>query len=70
MLDTDRIAALTLDAMCLVCGIHCATYTDDERSSFLLHAWDDFRQQWIVEAEDLANAVFALGRQLGVDWEE
>ena len=69
----DRVACETLDAMCSVCKVHCATWRTDvggEIGYWTLDACDAFGQRWIVHHEDLLKVVVLLGEMLGVDWED
>ena len=66
-------ACETLNAMCSICKVHCATWRAEAANgdgNWSLDAWDDFGQRWIVEHDDLPKAVVLLGEMLGVDWED
>ena len=68
-----RIACETLDAMCSVCKVHCATLrTEDAEgdSNWTLDACDDFGERGLVHHDDLLKGVVLLGEMLGVDWED
>ncbi len=68
---SNRVACETLDAMCSVCKVHCATWrTEDADGYWTLDACDDFGQRWLFHHDDLLNAVVLLGEMLGVDLED
>ena len=63
----------TLDAMCCVCGAHCATWVgeDDEGNrEYTLDCLDEDGQRYIVIHTDLMEAVYELGVLVGVEWED
>ncbi|MEE9130825.1 MAG: hypothetical protein V3T84_12460 [Phycisphaerales bacterium] len=67
---SNTIACETLDVMCNVCGIHCATWVgEDEHGDrhYTLDACDDSGQRFIVHGYDLTEAVCALAELLGCD---
>ena len=69
----NRVACETLDAMCLVSEVCCATWRTEDTDSggyWTLDACDDYGQRWIVHHDDLLGAVVLLGAMLGVDWED
>ena len=69
---SNTVACETLDAMCSVCKVNCATWrTEDDQGDgyWTLDTCDAFGQRWLVEHEDLLEAVVLLGEMLGVDWE-
>ena len=70
---SNHVACETLDAMCSVCKVHCATWrTEDVEGDgyWTLDACDESRQRWTVHHVDLLKAVVLLGEMLGVDWED
>ena len=70
---SNRVACVTLDAMCSVCKVHCATWWGEDTDGdgyWTLDACDDFGQRWLVHHDDLLAAVVLLGEMLGVDWED
>ena len=70
---SNHVACETLDAMCSICRVHCATWRTDEAGGddyWTLDAWDDFGERWLVHHDDLLDAVVLLGEMLGVDWED
>ncbi len=70
---SNRVACETLDAMCSVCKVHCATWRAENSEGdgyWTLDACDDYGQRWIVHHDDLLEAVVLLGAMLGVDWED
>ena len=70
---SNRVACDTLDAMCSVCKVHCATWRSEDAGGdghWTLDSWDDFGQRWIVHHSDLLEAVVLLAEMLRVDWEE
>ena len=70
---SNRVACETLDAMCSVCEVHCATWRTEDADAdgnWTLDACDDFGQRWIVHHDDLLKAVVLLGEMMGVDWED
>ncbi len=70
---SNRVACETLDAMCSVCKVHCATWRTqdaDTDDSWTLDAYDAFGQRWLVHYDDLLEAVVLLGEMLGVEWED
>ncbi len=70
---SNRVACETLDAMCSVCKVHCATWRTEDGDSdgcWTLDARDDFGQRWLVHHDDLLKAVVLLGEMLGVEWED
>ncbi len=72
-LMSNRVACETLDAMCSVCGVHCATWRTDDADAdgyWTLDACDDAGERWLVHSDDLLDAVVLLGDMLGVDWED
>ncbi|MCH7720373.1 MAG: hypothetical protein IH988_05210 [Planctomycetes bacterium] len=55
---SNRVACETLDAMCSVCKVHCATWRADDLGGdgcWTLDAWDDFGQRWLVHHDDLLS---------------
>ncbi len=69
----NRVACETLDAMCSVCKVHCATWRTKDTDSggyWTLDAWDESGERWIVHHDDLLKAVVVLGEMLGVEWED
>ncbi len=60
----------TLDAMCCVCGAHCATWIGkDEQGNreYTLDYLDEDGQRYIVNHPDLLGAVCELAVLLGCD---
>ena len=60
----------TLDAMCNVCGAHCATWIGENEHGdreYTLDGLDEDGQRYIVIHTDLMEAVFALAGLLGCD---
>ncbi len=60
----------TLDAMCCVCGAHCATWIgedDQGNREFTLDCLDEDGQRYIVIHSDLLEAVCELAEFLDVD---
>ncbi len=69
MREPDTTANQTLGAMALVCNCHVVTYKGDK--GYTLEAIDlDNFHQIIIHADELMDAVMALAKQLGVDWED
>ena len=69
----NRVACETLDAMCSVCEVCCATWRAEDADGdghWTLDACDDFGQRWLVHHDDLLAAVVLLGAMLGVEWED
>ncbi len=67
---SNRVACETLDAMCSICKVHCATWRSevaDANGSWSLNACDAVGQRWIVHHDDLLRAVVLLGTMLGVE---
>ncbi len=67
---SNTIACETLDAMCNVCGIHCATWigeTKDGDREYTLDCLDEDCQRYIVIHTDLLEAVCELAELLGCD---
>lgn len=63
----------TLDAMCNVCGIYCATWigeNEDGDREYTLDCLDEDGQRYIVIHSDLMEAVYELGELVGVEWED
>ncbi|MCZ6612525.1 MAG: hypothetical protein O6941_07800 [Planctomycetota bacterium] len=70
---SSRVACETVDAMCSVCKVNCATWRTadaDYDGYWTLDACDDFGQRWLVHHVDLPKAVVPFGETLGVDWED
>ena len=68
-----RAHTTTLDAMCSICKVHCATWRSEDADAdgyWTFDACDNFGQWWIVHHDDLLEAVVLLGEMLGVDWED
>ena len=60
----------TLDAMCAVCGDHCATWIgqdDKGNREYTLDCLDEDGQRYIVIHTDLLEAVCELAELLGGD---
>ncbi len=60
----------TLDAMCCVCGAHCATWigeTEQGDREYTLDCLDEDGQRYIVIHTDLLEAVCELAVLLGCD---
>ncbi len=67
---SNTCACETLDAMCNVCNVHCATYrTEDVEGEgyWTLEAIDDERQEYTVNHNNLLEAVCILAELLQVD---
>ena len=72
-LMSNRVACETLDAMCSVCKVHCATWRAEDADgdgNWTLDACDESGQRWLVHHVDLLAAVVVLGEMLGVEWED
>jgi len=70
MLEIDICANQTLDAMTMVCNVHVVIYKF-ESGGYTLEAIDlETFEQYTVHADELMDAVVALGEQIGVDWED
>ncbi len=70
---SNRVARETMDAMCSICKVHCATWWTEDADgdgSWTLNACDDCRQRWLVHYVDLPKAVVPFGETLGVDGED
>ncbi len=70
---SNRVTCETLDSRCLVYKVHCATWRPEDTGGdgyLTLDTCDDSCQRWIVEHDDLLEAVVLLGEMLGVDWED
>ncbi len=70
---SNHVACETLDAMCSVCKVHCATRRSEDGDSdgcWTLDVCDAFGQRWLVHHDDLLAAVVLLGEMLGVEWED
>ena len=70
---SNRVACETLDAMCSVCRVHCATWRAEDNSGddyWTLDACDAFGQRLLIHHDDLLKAVVLLGEMLGVEWED
>ncbi len=70
---SNRVACETLDAMCSVCRVHCATWRTEDADAegyWTLDAGEASGQRWIVHHDDLLEAVVLLGEMLGVEWED
>ncbi len=65
-----RAYTTTLDAMCSVCKVHCATWRTVVTNGGGYWTLDAFGQRWLVHHDDLLEAVVLLGEMLGVDWED
>ena len=64
---SNTAANETLDAMCNVCGVHCATWVgEDEHGDrhYTLVACDDSGEQFIVHSCELMEAVCELVTEL------
>ena len=65
-IDTsNRVACETLDAMCSVCKVHCATWRSEDHQGdghWTLDACDDLGGRWIVHHDDLLEAVVRWAR--------
>ena len=62
-----------LDAMCNVCGTHCAAWIGDNEQGdreYTLDCLDEDGQRYIVVHTDLMEAVYELGVLVGVEWED
>ncbi len=60
----------TLDAMCNVCGAHCATWIGENEQGereYTLDCLDEDGQRYIVIHTDLLEAVCELAELLGCD---
>ena len=60
----------TLDAMCAVCGAHCATWIGENEQGdreYTLGCLDEDGQRYIVIHTDLLEAVCELAVLLGCD---
>ena len=58
-----RVACETLDSMCSVCKVHCATWRTEDADAdgyWTLDTWDDFGQRWIVHHDGLPETVAQL----------
>ncbi len=69
----SRVACETLDAMCSICKVHCATWRTEDTDGggyWTLDASDAFGQRWLVHHDGLLKAVVLLGAMLGVEWED
>ena len=67
---SNTVACETLDAMCAVCGAHCATWVgEDEHGDrhYTLDCLDEDGQRYIVNHSDLLGAVCELAVLLGCD---
>ena len=67
---SNTVACVTLDAMCSVCGAHCATWIgEDEQGNrqYTLDCLDEDGQRYIVIHTDLLEAVCELAVLLGCD---
>ncbi len=70
---SNRVACETLDAMCSICKVCCATWRTEDGGGdgyWTIDAWDESRQRWLVHHDDLLAAVVLLGEMLGVEWED
>ena len=70
---SNRTACETLDAMCSVCEVGCATWRTEDADAdgyWSLDACDAVYQRWLVHHDDLLKAVVLLGEMLGVEWED
>ncbi len=66
----NTVVCVTLDAMCAVCGAHCATWVgeDDEGNrEYTLDCLDEDGQRYIVIHTNLLEAVCELAVLLGCD---
>ena len=70
----NRVACETLDTMCSICKVHCATWRSEDGGGgdgqWTLDACDACGQLWLVHHDNLLAAVVLLGEMLGVDWED
>ena len=60
----------TLDAICAVCGAHCATWVGENEHGdrhYTLDACEDSGDRFIVHSYDLMEAVYELAVLLGCD---
>ena len=60
---SNTVACVTLDAMCSVCGAHCATWVGEDTQGnreFALDCLDKDGQRYIVNHSDLLGAVCEL----------
>ncbi len=67
---SDTVACETLDAMCAVCGAHCATWVGEDahgNREYTLDCLDEDGQRYIVNHSDLLGAVCELAVLLGCD---
>ena len=67
---SNTVACETLDAMCAVCGAHCATWVgEDEHGDreYTLDCLDEDGQRYVVHSNDLLEAVCELAVLLDVD---
>ena len=70
MLEVDITANQTLDAMAVVCNVQVVTYKF-ESGGYTLEAIDlESFEQYTIHADNLMDAVVALGEQIGIDWED
>ena len=70
---SNRVACETLDAMCTICEVGCATWRTEVAEgdgNWALDASDESRQRWLVHHDDLLDAVVLLDEIVGVDWED
>ena len=66
----DVCANQTLDAVAVVCNVQVVTYKF-ESGGYTLEAIDlETFEQYIIRADELMQAVVALGEQIGIDWED
>ena len=66
----DAATNETLDAMCAICGAHCATWIgedDQGNREYTLDCLDEDGQRYIVNHSDLLGAVCELAVLLDVD---
>lgn len=68
MIESDITANQTLDCMASVCNLYVHTKRY-ESGRYSLEATDlETLEQYIVNVDNLLDAVIALGEQIGVDW--
>ena len=63
----NTVACETLDAMCSVCKVHCATWRAENADGdgyWTLDAWDKAGERWVVHHDGLLEAVCSWARYL------
>ena len=64
---SNTVACVTVDAMCAVCGAHCATWIGEDENGDREYCLDEDGQRYIVNHSDLLGAVVELAELVGCD---